>query len=47
MVGEYGTTETLTGLPPGITDNRSIVRVSGPGEPESISKVDGLIIEHH
>jgi hypothetical protein len=44
MVGEYGTTETLTGLPPGITDNRSIVRVSGPGEPESISKVDGLII---
>jgi hypothetical protein len=44
IVGEYGTTETLTGLPPGITDNRSVARVSAPGEPESISKVDGLII---
>lgn len=44
MVGEYGTDETLTGLPPGIEDNRSIVRLSYPGEPESISKIDGLII---
>jgi hypothetical protein len=44
IVGEYGTTETLTGLPPGITDNRSIARVSNPGEPESISKIDGLLI---
>jgi hypothetical protein len=44
LVGEFGTTETLTGLPPGITDNRSIARVSFPGEPESISRVDGLII---
>jgi len=44
IVGEYGTTETLTGLPPGITDNRSIARVSAAGEPEAISKIDGLII---
>ena len=44
VVGEYGTTETLTGLPIGITDNRSIARLSAPGEPESISKIDGLII---
>jgi len=44
MVGEYGTTETLTGLPPGITDNRSVARVSFPGEPEAISKIDGLIV---
>ena len=44
IVGEFGTTETLTGLPPGITDNRSIARVSNPGEPESISKIDGLLI---
>jgi len=44
IVGEYGTTETLTGLPPGITDNRSIARLSSPGEPESISKIDGLLI---
>jgi hypothetical protein len=44
IVGEYGTTETLVGLPPGITDNRSIARVSQPGEPEAISKIDGLII---
>jgi len=43
-VGEYGTTETLKDLPVGITDNRSIARVSFPGEPESISKIDGLII---
>jgi len=44
MVGEYGTTETLAGLPVGIPDNRSLVRLSAPGEPESISKIDGLII---
>jgi hypothetical protein len=44
MVGEYGTAETLVGLPPGITDNRSIARLSFPGEPESISKIDGLIV---
>jgi hypothetical protein len=44
VVGEFGNTETLTGLPPGITDNRSIARLSAPGEPEAISKVDGLII---
>lgn len=44
MVGEYGTAETLVGLPAGITDNRSLARVSAAGEPESISKVDGLII---
>lgn len=44
IVGEYGTAETLVGLPPGITDNRSIARLSAPGEPEAISKIDGLII---
>jgi hypothetical protein len=44
IVGEFGTTETLTGLPTGITDNRSIARLSNPGEPESISKIDGLLI---
>lgn len=44
IVGEYGTPETLTGLPAGITDNRSLARLSFPGEPESISKVTGLII---
>jgi hypothetical protein len=44
VVGEFGTTETLTGLPTGITDNRSLARISQPGEPEAISKVDGLII---
>jgi hypothetical protein len=44
VVGEYGTTETLADLPAGMTDNRSLVRLSFPGEPESISKVDGLII---
>lgn len=44
IVGEFGTTETLTGLPIGVTDNRSIARVSFPGEPEAISKIDGLLI---
>jgi hypothetical protein len=44
MVGEFGTSETLVNLPIGITDNRSIVRLSAPGEPESISKIDGLLI---
>ena len=44
IVGEFGTDETLKGLPPGQIDNRSIARVSMPGEPEAISKVDGLII---
>jgi len=42
--GEYGTTETLADLPPGVTDNRSLVRVSWPGEPEAISKIEGVII---
>ena len=31
IVGEFGTDETLTGLPTGIVDNRSIVRVSNRG----------------
>jgi len=44
IVGEYGTAETLTGLPTGITDNRSLARVSVAGEPESFSKIDGVII---
>lgn len=44
VVGEYGIPETLTDLPAGITDNRSVARVSIAGEPEAISKVDGLII---
>ena len=44
LVGEFGTTETLTGLPTGVTDNRSIARLSAPGEPEAISKIDGLLI---
>jgi hypothetical protein len=44
VVGEFGTTETLTDLPTGITDNRSVARVSFPGEPEAISKIDGLLI---
>jgi hypothetical protein len=44
IVGEYGTTETLTDLPTGITDNRSLARLSFPGEPEAISKIDGLLI---
>lgn len=43
-VGEYGTTLSLEDLPEGITDNRSVARVSWPGEPEAISQVDGLII---
>jgi len=42
--GEYGTTETLEDLPTGITDNRSLLRISWPGEPEAISKIEGLII---
>jgi len=44
LVGEFGTDETLKDLPVGITDNRSVARVSFAGEPEAISKVDGLII---
>jgi hypothetical protein len=44
VVGEYGTAETLTGLPTGITDNRSVARLSMPGEPEAFNKIDGLII---
>lgn len=44
IVGEYGIPETLAGLPAGITDNRSLARLSFAGEPESISKVTGLII---
>lgn len=44
VVGEFGTEESLEGLPEGVTDNRSVARVSAPGEPEAISKVDGLII---
>lgn len=44
IVGEFGTDETLLNLPTGVTDNRSLARVSTPGEPEAISKVDGLIV---
>src|SRR6187399_2239470 len=50
IVGEFGldssfgSDATLVNLPPGITDNRSIARVSYPGEPEAISKIDGIII---
>jgi len=44
MVGEFGIPETLQNLPTGIEDNRSIARLSFPGEPESISKIDGLLI---
>jgi len=44
VVGEFGITETLEGLPPGILDNRSIARVSAAGEPEAFSKVDGILI---
>jgi hypothetical protein len=44
IVGEYGTTETLTGLPAGVTDNRSIARLSVAGEPEAVNKVDGIIV---
>ncbi len=43
-VGEFGTELSLEGLPDGIEDNRSVARVSWPGEPEAISQVDGLII---
>lgn len=43
-VGEFGTALSLEGLPDGITDNRSVARVSWAGEPEAISQVDGLII---
>jgi hypothetical protein len=44
LVGEYGTTESLEGIQAPQTDNRSIARVSFPGEPEAISKVDGIIV---
>ena len=44
IVGEFGTDETLKGLPPGVNDNRSLARLSAAGEPEAISKIDGLII---
>jgi hypothetical protein len=44
IVGEYGTTESLEGLPEGQTDNRSLCRVSAPGEPEAFHRVDGIII---
>ena len=51
IVGEFGLEgppitieDTLKDLPEGITDNRSVARVSHPNEPEAISKVDGLII---
>lgn len=43
-VGEFGTALSLEGLPTGILDNRSVARVSHPGEPEAISQIDGLII---
>jgi hypothetical protein len=42
--GEFGNAETLIDLPEGIADNRSLVRVSFAGEPEAISKIDGIII---
>jgi hypothetical protein len=44
IVGEFGTDETLKDLPIGVTDNRSVARLSMAGEPEAISKIDGLII---
>jgi len=54
VVGENGTVESLragevrgrrrTRVVTAQIDNRSIARVSAPGEPEAISKVDGLII---
>jgi hypothetical protein len=44
IVGEFGTDETLKDLPVGVTDNRSLARLSAAGEPEAISKIDGLII---
>lgn len=44
VVGEYGIPETLADLPVGVTDNRSVARLSMAGEPEAVSKVDGLII---
>jgi hypothetical protein len=44
VVGEFGTDESLKDNPPDILDNRSLARVSFAGEPEAISKVDGLII---
>ena len=40
----FGPDATLVGLPAGVLDNRSLARVSFAGEPESISRVDGLII---
>jgi len=50
VVGEFGldstfgTDATIPVPPSTILDNRSLARVSFPGEPEAISKVDGLII---
>jgi hypothetical protein len=55
IVGEFGTTESLdsgtfvrnrvrTRITTPQPDNRSVARVSAPGEPEAISKIDGLII---
>jgi len=54
VVGETGTVESLrageirgrrrTRVVTAQTDNRSIARVSAPGEPEAISKVEGLIV---
>ena len=44
IVGEFGTDETLKDLPVGVTDNRSLARLSAAGEPEAISKIDGLIV---
>lgn len=44
VVGEYGTTESLEGIQAPQVDNRSVARVSFPGEPEAISKIDGIII---
>lgn len=43
-VGEFGIPLTLQDLPEGIEDNRSLCRISAPGEPEAINQVDGLVI---
>lgn len=44
LVGEFGTVETRADLPAHQVDNRSLARISAVGEPEAISKVDGLIV---
>lgn len=43
-VGEYGTAESLEGLPIGQQINYSLARLSAPGEPEAFNKVTGFVI---